>query len=130
MREPDKFAVLVALAYAYGFGWGIAWLTTCSRQKVARMAAAALAIALPLAYTPNLLGGLGGQVKASHVPSSWSIASRLGGQDTVLFLPWHEYSPTPFTDHRVMVNPAAAPGRNGPAPWSQDHAHASLPLDS
>ena len=24
MREPDKFAVLVALAYAYGFGWGIA----------------------------------------------------------------------------------------------------------
>jgi hypothetical protein len=107
MREPDKFAVLVALAYAYGFGWGIAWLRTRSRQKAARIAAAALAIALPFAYTPNLLGGLGGQVKASKLPSSWSIASRLAGQNTVLFLPWHEYFPTPFTDQRVIANPAA-----------------------
>ena len=107
MREPDKFAVLVALAYAYGFGWGIAWLTTGSRQKVARVAPAALAIALPLAYTPNLLGGLGGQVKASELPSSWSAASRLAGQATVLFLPWHEYFPTPFTDERAIANPAA-----------------------
>ena len=79
MREPDKFAVLVALAYAYGFGWGIAWLTTGSRQKAAQIASAALAIALPLAYTPNLLGGLGGQVRASELPSSWSFASRLAG---------------------------------------------------
>ena len=107
MREPDKFAVLVALAYAYGFGWGIAWLTNRSRQKVAQIAAAALAIALPLVYTPNLLGGLGGQVMASELPSSWSIASRIAGQDTVLFLPWHEYFPTPFTDQRVIANPAA-----------------------
>ena len=68
MREPDKFAVLVALAYAYGFGWGIAWLTNRSRQKAAQVAPAALAIVLPLAYTPNLLGGLGGQVRASETP--------------------------------------------------------------
>ena len=38
----------------------------------------------------------------------------LAGRDTVLFLPWHEYSPAPFTDHQVMVNPAAAQGRSGP----------------
>jgi len=107
MREPDKFAVLVALAYAYGFGWGIAWLRTRSRQKVAQIAVAALAIVLPFAYTPNLLGGLGGQVKASEFPSSWAIASRLAGQDTVLFLPWHEYFPTPFTGQRAIANPAA-----------------------
>jgi hypothetical protein len=107
MREPDKFAVLVALAYAYGFGSGIAWLTTGSRQKAAQVAAAALAIALPLAYTPNLLGGLGGQVKASELPSSWSFASRLAGHATVLFLPWHEYFPTPFTDQRTIADPAA-----------------------
>jgi hypothetical protein len=107
MREPDKFAVLVALAYTYGFGWGIAWLRTRSRQKVAQMAAGALAIVLPFAYTPNLLGGLGGQVQASELPSSWSVASRLVGQDTVLFLPWQEYLPTPFTHQRVIANPAA-----------------------
>jgi hypothetical protein len=62
---------------------------------------------LPLAYTPNLLGGLGGQVRASEVPSSWSFASRLAGRATVLFLPWHEYFPTPFTGERVIANPAA-----------------------
>ena len=107
MREPDKFAVLVAFAYAYGFGWGIAWLTTRSRQKAARVAVAALAIVLPLTYTPNLLGGLGGQVKASELPSSWSVASRLAGQGTVLFLPWHAYFATPFTGQRVIANPAA-----------------------
>jgi hypothetical protein len=108
MREPDKFSVLVALAYAYGFGWGIAWLTTGSRQKAAKLVPAALAIALPLAYTPNLLGGLGGQVKASEVPSSWAAASRLTGDATVLFLPWHEYFPTPFTGQRTIANPAAS----------------------
>ncbi|MCW2930938.1 MAG: hypothetical protein JWM19_1900 [Actinomycetia bacterium] len=107
MREPDKFAVLVALAYAYGFGRGIAWLTTRGRRKVARVAVAALAIALPFAYTPNLLGGLGGQVKASEFPSAWSFASRLAGRATVLFLPWQEYFPTPFTDQRMIANPAA-----------------------
>jgi hypothetical protein len=107
MREPDKFAVLVALAYAYGFGSGIAWLTTGSRRRAARVLPAALAIALPLAYTPNLFGGLGGQVKASELPPSWSSASRLAGRATVLSLPWHEYFPTPFTDERAIANPAA-----------------------
>jgi hypothetical protein len=107
MREPDKFAVLVALAYAYGFGHGIAWLANWSRGKVAWAAPAALAVALPLAYTPNLLGGLGGQVTASQVPASWSVASRIAGQNTVLFLPWLEYFQTPFTGHRVIANPAA-----------------------
>jgi hypothetical protein len=107
MREPDKFAALVALAYAYGLGGGIAWLTTGSRHKAVRAAPAVLAIALPLAYTPTLLAGLGGQVKASEIPSSWSTASRLVGQSTMLFLPWHQYFPTPFTDERAIANPAA-----------------------
>ena len=107
MREPDKFAVLTALAYAYGFGQGISWLTTRSRGKGAQIAAIALAGVLPLAYTPNLFGGLGGQVKASTLPPSWSAAARLVGQDTVLFLPWREYFATPFTDQRTIANPAA-----------------------
>ena len=107
MREPDKFAVLIALAYVYGFGWGIDWLTTRSSGRGAQIGAIALAGVLPLTYTPNLLDGLGGQVKASTVPSSWSVAERLVGPDTVLFLPWSEYFPTPFTDQRMIANPAA-----------------------
>jgi hypothetical protein len=106
MREPDKFAVLIALAYAYGFGQGIAWLTVHSRGKGAQFAAIALAGVLPLVYTPNLVGGLGGQVEGSTLPPSWSVAERLVGQDTVLFLPWREYFATPFTDQRTIVNPA------------------------
>jgi hypothetical protein len=107
MREPDKFAALTALAYAYGFGWGVASLYLRSRGQGARLAAVALAAALPLAYTPNLLGGLGGQVTASTLPASWSVAERLTGHDTVLFLPWREYFPTPFTGQRMIANPAA-----------------------
>ena len=107
MREPDKFAMLLALAYAYGFGWGIAWLTARGRRLAGRLAPAVLAIALPLAYTPTLPGGLAGQVTASTVPASWSAASRLAGRQTVLFLPWHEYLATPFTGQRAVANPAA-----------------------
>jgi len=106
MREPDKFAVLTALAYAYGFGQGISWLTTRSRGKGAQIAAIALTGVLPLVYTPNLFGGLGGQVRASAVPPSWSVAEHLVRQDTVLFLPWREYFPTPFTDQRMIADPA------------------------
>jgi hypothetical protein len=54
---------------------------------------------------------VGAEMRATTVSraarGSWSIASRLAGQDTVLFLPWHEYFPTPFTDQRVIANPAA-----------------------
>ncbi len=107
MREPDKFAALVALGYAYGFGWGISWLASRSGRQAARAVPAALAIALPLAYTPTLFGGLAGQVRASTIPPSWSAAARIAGHGTVLFLPWREYLPTPFTQHRVIANPGA-----------------------
>ncbi len=107
MREPDKFAALTALAYACGLGWGIDWLASRSGGRGARIGAIALAGVLPLTYTPNLLGGLGGQVRASTVPASWSVAERLVGSGTVLFLPWSEYFPTPFTGQRMIANPAA-----------------------
>ena len=90
-----------------GFGQGIAWLILQSRGKGARFAVIALAGVLPLIYTPNLFGGLDGQVKASSFPSSWSVAERLVGQDTVLFLPWREYFPTPIHGSATIVNPAA-----------------------
>ena len=106
MREPDKFAMLTALAYAYGFGHGIAWLIGRSQGRGGLIAAVAMAGVLPMAYTPNLLGGLGGQVKASTLPSSWSVAERRAGPDTVLFLPWREYFPTSFTGQRVIADPA------------------------
>ncbi len=136
MREPDKFAMLLALAYAYGFGWGITWLMTRSRRRAGLVMPAVLAVALPLAYTPTLLGGLAGQVSASTVPSSWSVAAHLAGRQTVLVLPWHEYLATPFTGQRTIANPApfyfAGPVLTGQNPGAgyafsaQDPEHAVL----
>ena len=67
---------------AYGFGWGVVWLTARSRQKVARVAPAALAIALPHAYTPNLFGASAARLRRarSRRPGrslrDWSVATR------------------------------------------------------
>ena len=70
MREPDKFAVLAALAYACGFGWGLAWLTTRARQQAARLALPALAIALPLASR------IGAATDRTPSSSSWSTSAQ------------------------------------------------------
>ncbi|MGH9068934.1 MAG: hypothetical protein ACRD0J_15795, partial [Acidimicrobiales bacterium] len=109
MREPQKFACLVALAYAVLFGWGVESLAASSRRWMVP-AGIAVAVALPLGYTPTMFAGLDGQVRASHVSSSWATADALMGQGSgqVLFLPWHEYLAFPFTAGRAVANPAQA----------------------
>ena len=104
MREPEKFVALVALAYAYGFGRGIDQLAIHARGRAGQLLPAAIAVVLPLAYAPNLVDGLGGHVQASQYPHSFAVASRIVGNDSVLFLPWHEYMATPYTQHRVVAN--------------------------
>ncbi len=108
MREPEKFSVLVALAYAPGFGWGVDALASLARKARGRALAYGLALALPFAYTPNLVAGLDGQVAASHYPASWHEAARLvAGDASVLVLPWHEYMSLPFAGSRAVANSAA-----------------------
>jgi hypothetical protein len=66
---------------------------------------AGLAIALPALYTPNLVGGLGGQLAASSYPAAWStVASAMNGPGKMLLLPWHEYQVQPFTGGRVVAS--------------------------
>ena len=107
MREPEKFSMLLALCYACGFGWGVDWLATEAKTMGGRVAIGVVALALPWAYTPNLVAGLGGQIHASSFPTTWqTVAQIVEGRSTVLFLPWHKYQAFPFTANRVVATPA------------------------
>lgn len=109
MREPQKFAALLALAYAGGFALGVERLAIMARGRTARVASAGLAVVLPVLYVPTLFLGLHGQIDTSRYPSSWYAADgRMGdGDGKVLFLPWHQYLSFPFSG-RVIGNPADA----------------------
>jgi hypothetical protein len=109
MREPQKFLMLLALAYAVFFGWGVERLTkvenTASRVG-AFWTAAVLALALPLGYSATIFDGLDGQVSSSPLPSAYQQADALmgTGDGNVLVLPWHIYMEYPFTNGRVIAN--------------------------
>lgn len=109
MREPQKFVALLVLAYAVGFGFALEDLTRRVQGRRGHLALGALALGLPIMYTPTLFLGLGGQVKTSQYPPSWAAADRIMGEGDgkVLFLPWHQYLGFPFTG-RVIANPADA----------------------
>jgi hypothetical protein len=109
MREPQKFLMLLALAYAVFFGWGIEHLTrlAISPKKIGTYAVAVgLGIVLPLAYTPTMFDGLNGQVALSHIPPAYQQANALMGKGdgNILSLPWHLYLEYPFTNGRVVAN--------------------------
>jgi hypothetical protein len=111
MREPQKFLMLTALACAVFFGWGVERLAgSVGRLRFdgRTVGAATLAVLLPLAYTPTIFDGLAGQIAPSHLPTSWQAADGLMGDGSgqILFLPWHLYLAFPFTDGRVIANPA------------------------
>lgn len=106
-REPQKFAALVALAYAYGMVWGTGWLLRNMNRQVAIGAVTLLLIA----YTPTMLWGFAGQLRAAQYPIDWFAAntqlSHETRQGSVLFLPWHLYMSYGFAG-RIIASPAPA----------------------
>lgn len=118
MREPQKFVMLVALAYAVFFGWGaehVAHLFAPADARRRLVATALLGVAIPLAYTPTIFNGLAGQLSISTLPSSYQRADALmgSGAGNVLYLPWHLYMSYPFTQGRVIAN-------GGPASFNRE----------
>ena len=118
MREPQKFLMLLALAYAVFFGWGIDCLRkspSFSFRGGQFTATWLLALALPLGYTPTIFFGLDHQIAPSAVPASYQQAdSRMGtGPGLVLSLPWHLYLAYPFTSDRVVANITTTEFRRG-----------------
>jgi len=109
MREPQKFLMLLALAYAVFFGWGVERLShvdISTSRLVAIGTAAFLAVVLPLGYSATIFGGLAGQITSSPLPSAYQRADALMGTGVgnVLVLPWHIYMEYPFTNGRVVAN--------------------------
>jgi len=78
MREPQKFLMLLVLAYAVGLGWGVQRLGLMRvSARRAGWVAAAIGLALPLAYSPTIFDGLAGQIGPSTLPlavSGWSAS--------------------------------------------------------
>jgi hypothetical protein len=111
MREPQKFVMLLALAYPVFFGWGVERFSRAvssrPRAERARIAAGVAGAVLPLAYCPTVFWGLAGQISPSTLPASYARADRLvgAGPGAVLYLPWHLYMYYPFTG-RVVANVA------------------------
>ncbi|MHB8505536.1 MAG: hypothetical protein ACYDEN_07435, partial [Acidimicrobiales bacterium] len=107
MRESEKFSVLLLLSYCVAFAWGVEQIGVGGHRQVRRWLPLLVALALPVAYTPNLFGGLGGHVHGSEAPAAWGEAARLVGDQASLVLPWHQYFATPLAGGRVVSNPAA-----------------------
>ncbi len=111
MREPQKFLMLLALAYAVLFGWGVERLSQVDispSRSGAIMTAAFLGVVLPLGYCSTVFDGLAGQVTRSPLPSAYQRADVLmgTGAGNILDLPWHLYMEYPFTNGRVVINVA------------------------
>jgi hypothetical protein len=109
-REPGKFIGLVALGLAYFFGLGVAWILERTRGKKWGEYLPPLLMALPLLYTPTMLWGAGGQLRAVDYPADWYSLNRTlnaeTGEGKVLFLPWHQYMYFQFAG-RLIANPAS-----------------------
>jgi hypothetical protein len=109
MREPQKFLMLLALAYAVLFGWGVERLSQVdvSPSQFSAVATAALmGVVLPLGYCATIFDGLAGQITSSPLPPAYQRADALmgTGAGNILVLPWHIYMEYPFTNGRVVAN--------------------------
>jgi hypothetical protein len=113
-REPQKFVMLIALAYTY-FG-SIAVMSIVQllqKNKAIKDHAQTIAFVLclvPVFCAPLMPWGFHGQLHASEYPVAWdAINDRLTAECRkdckVLFLPWHLYMRYSFAG-RVIANPA------------------------
>jgi hypothetical protein len=99
-REPHKAVSLVALGYAWLGAVAVGWLLSAG-SKLLRVTAF-IALALPIVFTWQIFGGVGGRLRPVEYPNSWKAADSLLRMDrdrfSVLVLPWELYLPLPFND--------------------------------
>lgn len=110
-REPQKFVLLLACLYALCAGVGVAavWQYALERkQPIQTRDVVAFVLVLPLLFSPLMLWGFHGQLRAAEYPQDWyAINHQLNTLPAgkVLFLPWHQYMRFGFAG-RIVANPA------------------------
>lgn len=111
-REPDKFANLIALGYAMLGTIGVAFTAKWATEKfheIGGQVVIMVCLLLPIAITPAMLWGFGGQLSPKQYPAGWAAMDEkltgLPGSKRVLFLPWHQYMAFKFSD-RIIATPA------------------------
>jgi hypothetical protein len=121
MRDAGKWAVSLALIYSQLFPLGVAaildWIRVNTKSVLRRewlaSSAAALLLALPLAYGNGLLFGAHGEIEPSQYPQGWYAADLMLLSDPnhgrALFLPWHEYMRYSFIKNQNSIVASPAP---------------------
>jgi hypothetical protein len=108
-REPQKFIALLVLTYAVLASFGASRILASKKVQEYRMPLVILLLALPILYTPTLLWGGFGQLRAVDYPSDWYALDRKLDAETpapsTVFLPWHQYLYLDFAG-RTVASPA------------------------
>jgi len=70
----------------------------------------AVIISIPCLYSYRMFWGFNGYVRPSTLPASWTAAAADAGEGpgSVLVLPWTQYVPFAWTQHRQVANPMAS----------------------
>lgn len=108
MREPQKFAMLVALGLSVALGLGAEALLGATRQRGAALAGSAFLCALVALYSWPLFSGVHRSVELTRPSSVWQQvdAALAGDPRPALVLPWHLYVGFSWTQGRTIANPA------------------------
>jgi hypothetical protein len=107
-RDTEKWSGLLVLVYALCAGLGAGAILGRMKDKFRNIVIIALC-ALPIFYTPQMLFGFSGQLKAVWYPASWAAADEILEQDPecqALFLPWHQYYVLGFNNRILTGNPS------------------------
>lgn len=106
-RDSEKWSALLALGYALLGGLGARFILSYFQKQEYRRIAFYILIAIPLIYTPMMLFGFVGQLKAVQYPSSWTEVNNVLKQDNkcrALFLPWQQYYSLHFNNEILTAN--------------------------
>lgn len=106
-RDSEKWSALLALGYALLGGLGARFILLYFQKYKYRRISFYTLIAIPLLYTPMMLFGFAGQLKAVQYPNSWAEVNNVLKQDKncrALFLPWQQYYSLHFNNEILTAN--------------------------
>ncbi len=110
LRDTQKMAGVLALTYAFFVPLGYRSLTRwLPKNDWYGKLVFISAVAIPFLMTNNIFLGFSNQVRTADYPHGWYVVNELTKEKKtikMLFLPWHSYMRFPFSQERIVANPA------------------------